>query len=167
MKNRFLAAFVLIFFLSIFTQAIAEDEENVSQLPVPRFVTLNTDEVNVRTGPGIRYPIKLLLKKDGLPVEIIKEFDVWREIRSMEGDEGWVHKSLLSGRRAVIIQKHLQTLFKKPDEGSRPIVKLEPGVIAGLDHCEKEWCYLKVASFRGWLKRDNIWGVYPDEKFTK
>ncbi|MBI3441249.1 MAG: hypothetical protein HY052_05540 [Proteobacteria bacterium] len=165
MEKRVLIALLLVALLGMAKLAPAED--NSPQLPVPRFVVLNADEVNVRTGPGIRYPMKFILKRDGLPVEIIKEFDVWREIRSKDGDEGWVHKSLLSGKRGVIITGHLQALLKEPNVGARPVVKLEPGVIAGLDRCEKEWCYLKVASYKGWIKRESIWGVYPDEAVTK
>ena len=74
---------------------------------------------------------------------------------------------MLSGRRSVIVTGPVQTLLRKPDEDAKPVVKLEPGVIAGLDRCDKEWCYLKVASYKGWLKRENVWGVFPDEKFTK
>ncbi len=166
MENRVLTALVLVVLIGLAGSAYAE-EDAPSQLPVPRFVTLNADEVNLRTGPGLRYPVRLVLKKDGLPVQIIKEFDVWRQIEDKDGDEGWVHKSLLSGKRAVIVSGPVQTLLRKPDEGTKPVVKLEPGVIAGLDRCEKEWCYLSVASYKGWLKRENIWGVYPDEKFSK
>jgi SH3-like domain-containing protein len=149
------------------TESATPAEDTAVHLPVPRFVTLGTDEVKVRTGPGIRYPIKFLLKKETLPVEIIKEFDVWRQIRTMEGDEGWVHKSLLSGKRSAIILGHVQTLLKKAEAGSRPVVKLEPNVIAGIDHCEKDWCYLKIAGYKGWIKRDAIWGIYPNEIFGK
>lgn len=166
MENKILALVVFIFLLGT-SAAFAAEEDKSAPLAIPRFVTLNADEVNLRTGPGLRYPIKLVLKKDGLPVEIIKEFDVWRQIRDKDGDEGWVHKSLLSGRRAVVVSGPVQTLLKKPKEGARPVVKLEPGVIAGLDRCENDWCYLKVASYKGWLRKENIWGVYPDETFTK
>ena len=169
MENRLLTVLALALCLGLTGNlaSAAEEEAAATQLPVPRFVTLNTDEVNLRTGPNLRYPIKLVLKKDGMPVQIIKEFDVWRQISDKDGDEGWVHKSMLSGRRSVIVTGPVQTLLRKPDEDAKPIVKLEPGVIAGLDHCDKEWCYLKVASYKGWLKRENVWGVYPDEKFTK
>ncbi len=147
----------------------AADNVNAGpQLPVPRFVTLSVDEVNVRTGPALKYPIKFIIRKDGLPVEIVREFDVWRQIRDVDGDGGWVHKSMLSGRRAVIIRgKQNQTLLKKPDDGSRPVVKLEPGVIASLGKCKGGWCDLKVQGYNGWIKRDNVWGVYPDEKFQE
>jgi SH3-like domain-containing protein len=141
----------------------AEEEGKSAQLPVPRFVTLGVDEVNLRTGPGLRYPIRLVVRKDGLPVEIVREFDVWRQVRDADGDEGWVHKSMLSGRRAVIIKGSIRTLLKSPGEG-RPVAKLEPGVIAGLKACRKDWCQLSVAGYSGWMKRDEVWGVYPDEK---
>ncbi len=145
----------------------AEEVKEGPQLPVPRFVSLATDEVNVRTGPGLRYPIKLIIRKDGLPVEIIREFDVWREIRDVEGDSGWVHKSMLSGRRGVVVKGHVQTLLKMPEEGARPVVKLEPGVIADLEKCEGEWCNIEAASYEGWMKREDLWGVYKDEKFEE
>lgn len=175
MENRLLIVLVIVLALlmGLFTPpALAADEDSQGpgagpQLPIPRFVTLNAGEVNLRTGPGLRYPVKVVLKRDGLPVEIVKEFDVWRQIMDKDGDEGWVHKSMLSGRRGVIITGPVQTLLKKPEEGARPVVKLEPGVIAGLDRCDKEWCYLKVASYKGWVKRKNVWGVLADETFGK
>jgi len=145
----------------------ADNVDAGPKLPVPRFVTLSVDEINVRTGPGVRYPIKFIIRKDGLPVEIVHEFDVWRQIRDMDGDGGWVHKTMLSGRRSVIIKGHVQPLLKKPDETAKPVVKLEPGVIADLSTCRGDWCSLKVASYNGWIRRANVWGVYPDEAFKE
>lgn len=139
--------------------------EGVQPLPVPRFVTLGPEEVNLRTGPGIRYPIRLVIRKQGLPVEVIREFDVWRQIRDKDGDEGWVHKSMLSGRRSAVTIGSTQVLLRKPDESARPVVRLEPGVIATLDKCEAVWCRLAVGGYDGWIKRDVIWGVYADEEF--
>src|SRR3954462_7826531 len=137
MENRVFTVLALVLCLVAGGAASAADEDSAAtQLPVPRFVSLNTDEVNLRTGPGLRYPVKVVLKKDGLPVEIVKEFDVWRQIEDKDGDKGWVHKSMLSGKRKVIVTGPVQRLLKKPDEGAKPVVKLEPGVIAGLDHCE-------------------------------
>jgi SH3-like domain-containing protein len=161
---------ILIILLAGFlasSAALATADETPANLPIPRFVTLGTDEVNVRSGPGIRYPISFVLNKDALPVEVVKEFDVWRQIKTLEGDEGWVHKSLLSGKRSVIIKGTIQTLFQEPNVNTKPVVKLEPGVIATLDKCENNWCNLSVASYSGWIKRDDIWGVYPDELFVK
>jgi SH3-like domain-containing protein len=165
MENRTLTMLALV--LCLFAVPAGAADEEPARLPIPRFVTLGTEEVNVRTGPGLRYPVRVVLRKEGLPVEIVKEFDAWRQIVDKDGDEGWVHKSLLSGKRAVIVSGPVQTLLRKPDEGAKPVVKLEPGVIAGLDRCDKGWCYLRVAGYKGWLKRENVWGVLPDETFTK
>ncbi len=165
-KQRFIALVWLILMVFFSFSVVAEDEK-ASGLPVPRFVTLATDEVNLRTGPGLRYPIRLIVRKTGLPVEIIREFDVWRQVRDRDGDEGWVHKSMLSGKRAVIVKGSVQTLLKKPASDARPVARLEPGVVAGLDICRADWCLVEVASYEGWIERENLWGVYPDEIFTE
>ena len=177
MENKFFILLVVTFLFGIAAQTYAE--ETPLPPPVPRFMTLNADEVNVRAGPGQRYPVKVILKKEGLPVEITKEFDGWYQMRSKDEDKGWVHRSLLSGKRAVIVKGSIRTLLKKPKLGAMPVVKLEPGVIAHLDRCDracadasldrcnKVWCYLKVAGYKGWIERENIWGVYPDEIFIK
>src|SRR5690606_13411720 len=121
-----------------YSNARAEEAEI---LPLPRYVTLASDEVNVRVGPGLRYPVRFILSREGLPVEIVREFDVWRQIRTREGDEGWVHKSLLSGRRAVIVTAE-ETLTRKAAADARPVARLEQGVVATLDRCDMQWCRL-------------------------
>lgn len=163
----------LFFLLATASASFAGEEDvssgavsgfNTSSLPVPRFASLATDEVNVRTGPGLRYPIKWILTKENLPIEIIREFDTWREIRDIEGGTGWVHKSLLSGKRTAVIEGHIRTVYKKTSVESRPVIKLEPGVVIDIDKCDDGWCFLKVAGYKGWIRRDEIWGVYPNEE---
>lgn len=165
MKNGIYNILLAIAFsATLIFQAQAADETGASGLAVPRFATLASDEVNLRTGPGLRYPIRWVMRKEGLPVEIVREFDVWRQVRDKDGDEGWVHKSLLTGRRMVIVDETLATLYKRPSTDSRPVVRLEPGVIARLNKCDGGWCLLTVAGYSGWLERAQIWGVYADEK---
>lgn len=154
----------IAFVLTVFCQPALAADDVKAPLPIPRFVTLGADEVNLRTGPGIRYPIRLVIRKDGLPVEVVREFDVWRQVRDRDGDIGWVHKSMLSGKRGVVIEKEIRNLLKKPDPNARPVARLEPEVIAQLKKCENEWCELKIASYEGWMKRDAFWGVYPNEQ---
>lgn len=168
-KRKVFAA-TLIVFLSVFSLksgAAQEEKESVPQLPVPRFVTLAADEVNLRTGPGLRYPVRWIIRKEELPVEVIREFDIWRQIKDIDGDEGWVHKSMLSGQRGAIIKGSLQTVRKEPNDGARPVVKLEPGAIVALETCEKNWCEVSAGGYKGWVKRENIWGVYPNEEFKE
>lgn len=158
---------IILLFLTVLTLTApaARAAEEPAALPVPRFVTLAADEVNLRTGPGIRYPIRLIIRKEGLPVEIIREFDVWRQVRDIDGDEGWVHKSMLSGRRAIVVRGQMQTVLGQPEPSARPVVRLEPGVIGSLRQCRNAWCEIRVASYSGWLPREGIWGVYEDENF--
>lgn len=132
-------------------------------LPLPRFVSLRSDEVNVRTGPGSGYPIEWVFTRRGLPVEVVAEFDVWRRIRDIDGTEGWVHRSLLRGARSILVTGSMRDLHEDPSVGSTILARLEPGVIGTLKHCQPDWCEIQVAGYEGWMKRDEFWGVYPDE----
>lgn len=143
----------------------ANDEDSASKLPIPRFVSLKSDEVNVRTGPGTRYPISWVYKRDGLPVEIIEESDNWRKVRDFEGSEGWILRSMLSGRRSVLIKGGTQALYKQPDEAAAPMLRAEPMVIGRLLECMKDWCRLQIDGRKGWMKKSALWGVYAREEF--
>ena len=141
-----------------------------SDLPIPRFVSLGTGEANLRTGPGQRYPIEWVYVREGLPVEVVAQFDTWRRVRDWEGVEGWVHQRLLSGRRTVIqISDAIETLHAEPTDTSQPVARLEPGVIAELLACPApsegvgDWCYLSAGGHRGWMPRAVLWGVYTAE----
>ncbi|WP_083901514.1 SH3 domain-containing protein [Azospirillum sp. B4] len=136
-----------------------------SGLPVPRFVTLRSNEVNVRTGPGVRYPVEWVFVKAGMPVEITAEFDTWRRIRDVQGTQGWVHQSTLSGRRGIVVTgQQLRTLRRDAASTSEAVAQLDPGVIAKLRKCKGPWCQVDVGGFRGWLQRDEVWGVYAKEE---
>jgi SH3-like domain-containing protein len=132
-------------------------------LPVPRFVSLRSEQVNVRTGPGERYPIDWVFNRKDLPVEIVGEFENWRKIRDSEGAEGWVHQRMVVGRRSVLIRDKLRELHRKPSETAEVVARLEPGVIAKLVECQGAWCRVETTGVGGWLKRGEVWGIYPDE----
>lgn len=132
-------------------------------LPLPRFVSLRADEVNMRAGPGVRYPIEWTYLRAGLPVEITAEFDTWRKIRDWEGTEGWVHQSLLSGKRTVLVTGGRRTLRREPGESAPAVAHLESGVIGALERCRDVWCLVTVRGFEGWLRMGEFWGVYADE----
>lgn len=135
-----------------------------SGLPVPRFVSLKSAEVNVRTGPGTRYPIQWVYRREGMPVEIIEEFDLWRKIRDMDGVGGWVHKNMLEGRRMAVIHAKAPVILRaEPKPKARPLLKIEPQVVARLAECEKDWCRIQVTGRKGWLEKKYLWGVYPAE----
>ncbi len=132
-------------------------------LPLPRFASLKTDEANIRTGPGLRYPIKWVIKRRDMPVEITGEFEQWREIRDMQGEKGWLHRSMLSGRRTAIVTGKEQLLYHSADTDSTPVARLQEGVIVRLLECSAEMCRLRIDSFKGWIPRVALWGLYPDE----
>ncbi len=141
-------------------------EKTSSGLPIPRFVSLASDKVFVRTGPALRYPIKWVYKKDHLPVEIIQEFDTWRKIRDMDGDNGWVHQSLLSGDRMGIVKGEVnQPIRKEANEQSKMIAYLEPNVVAAIKACQGDWCEVAAEGYAGWLQRKFLWGIYDSEDF--
>src|SRR5262245_27436477 len=134
-----------------------------SELPVPRYVSLRADEVRLRAGPNVSYPIEWVLRRRHLPVEVIAEFELWRRVRDPQGAEGWVHQSLLSGRRYVMITGDTRTLRRRPEPEAPPVARVEAGVVGELIECQGPWCRLDAGGFRGWLRRAEIWGVYPNE----
>lgn len=136
-------------------------------LPLPRFVSLKSDKIYVRTGPALRYPIKWVYKRENMPVEITQEFDNWRKIRDFEGEEGWVHQSLLSGERTALIQgSDLVAMREAPEPVARLTARLEPRVVARVDKCIPSWCRLDAGGFEGWVERNSLWGIYPAEEFN-
>lgn len=134
--------------------------------PVPRFVSLHADEVYARTGPGLRYPIKWVYKRNALPVEIILEYEVWRKIRDSDGETGWVHQSLLTGKRTGLVTgEGLVPLFQKPQMEAKLAARIEPKTIVDLEECQKDWCRISAYGYPGWLERKYIWGIYDQENF--
>jgi SH3-like domain-containing protein len=131
--------------------------------PVPRFVSLKSNEINERVGPGPNYPIEWMYVKAGLPVEVIAEFDNWRKIRDKDGTEGWVHQSMLSSKRHGIVQTAETIIYASEDVNSRPLVRLEPGVLVEILKCRENWCQVRVFDFKGWIPRAFLWGIYPQE----
>ena len=132
-------------------------------LPLPRFVTLRADEVNLRTGPGTRYPIDWVYHRRGLPVEIVDEFDTWRRIRDWQGTEGWVHQSMVQGQRGILVVGKRHTLLRRPEAGAPGVALIDAGVIGTLERCPSQWCEVTVGGFTGWLPRDAFYGLYPGE----
>ena len=130
---------------------------------LPRFASLRSNEVNLRVGPGTHYPVKWVFVRRALPVEIVVEYGQWRKVRDVDGSEGWVHQSLLSRRRSIIVTGEVRTLYRAPDAGAAAELRAEPGVLGRLLTCERAWCRVEIAGAKGWLPREHLWGVYADE----
>ncbi len=154
------------------TAATADSEPEA--LKTVRYVSLKSDRVYLRQGPGTDYPIAWVFQRAGLPVEVIREFEVWRQVRDASGTVGWVHSSLLSGRRTALIlpwevkegqaQVPLATLRDDDHEKARPVAQVEAGVLASIITCEKGWCRVSIGNHRGYIEQTKLWGTYPNEQ---
>jgi len=139
--------------------ARAADAGSETGLPLPRFASLGTDRVNVRTGPGTRYPVAWVFVREALPIEVVGEFEQWRRVRDRDGAEGWVHKAMLSGRRTVVVTGGVRTLHAAPRPDSPPVARVEAGVLGRLDSCRNDWCEVAFAGYRGWMPAGEMWGA--------
>lgn len=150
-------------------------QDNPSGLPLPRFVSTRSNPINVRVGPGTKYDISWNYLVSGVPVEIIQEFDTWRRIRDADGSQGWVHQSLLVGTRhgyaaPVIANGEVALRTRKSDEANVR-ARLAAGVKMQINECDGQWCAVAAgqpgerANFSGFVRQEEIWGVYPDEVF--
>jgi len=143
---------------------------SASGLPVPRFVSLKADRVNVRRGPDKDHEVVWVYTRQALPVEVTAEFENWRRVRDWDGAEGWVYHSLLSGRRTALVaartkgNDELLPLYGGADPHSVVVARLQPGVLGSVKRCNGEWCRIFGDGFDGWIEQDRLWGVYPNEK---
>ena len=141
---------------------------SVSGLPIPRFVSLKSDRVNVRSGPNKDQEVRWVYTRAGMPVEITAEFENWRRIRDWEGAEGWVYHSLLSGKRTAVVVPTLKgdlvPLYRSPDPKAAVSAELQGGVVGALKSCTGSWCEFAGKGFDGWIKQERLWGAYPNEK---
>ena len=140
---------LLIFFL--LSQNVLSSEEY--------FLTLRNDKVNLRQGPSFEYPVKLFYKKKFLPVVVQDKFDNFRKIRDHENNTGWVHISQLSKKKAALIIDDDQLIFSKPTIYSKPLAILKKGRLCRIHKCKDEWCKISVEKYKGWIKKDILWGL--------
>jgi SH3-like domain-containing protein len=147
------------------TGADAVATGTVTGRPVPRFVSLRPNDTPMRNGPGKDHRMVWIYKRAGLPVEITAEFDTWRRVRDVEGAEGWIIHSRLSGDRTIMVRpqsRELAPVYRRPD-GARVVARLEPGVIARVKACDGAWCAVEGEGFEGHMRQETLWGVYPGE----
>jgi SH3-like domain-containing protein len=144
-------------------------EAGKAPLPVPRFVSLKSDKVNVRKGPSTDQAIVWIFSRAGLPVEVIAESDNWRRVRDSEGADGWVFHSLLSARRTVLVtpwskDEESVPLYASKSTSSRAVAALQSGVLGNVLDCDGEWCQVSVDDYSGYVQQDKLWGVYRGEE---
>ncbi len=127
------------------------------------YASLRSNEVNVRAGPGVRYPVKWKFVQRYMPVQILAEFDTWRKIRDWEGAEGWVHRAMLSVKRSLIIVGRSRTMRRHADESAPAVARLAPGMVAVVLKCPNDWCKIEAQGYEGWIRRAGVWGLKPNE----
>ena len=135
----------------------------VTNLPLPRYVSLKAPEGNVRRGPSLQHRIDWVYKRRSMPLEITAEFGHWRRVRDRDGAGGWIHYSLLSGVRTVLVETDMVALRHRPRPGARVLARAEAGVVARLGRCLTDWCQIATAGERGWVPKAALWGVRADE----
>ncbi|MBI08887.1 MAG: hypothetical protein CMM55_05125 [Rhodospirillaceae bacterium] len=141
-------------------EAIAKDTKATGPI---RYASLRANEVNVRAGPGVRYPVKWVFVRKRLPVAIMAEFESWRKIRDSEGAKGWVHRAMLSARRSVVIVENAKTLRRNASDTAPAVAQMAPGIVAYIEHCDGQWCEIEVGAYSGWVRQSGLWGLRAKE----
>jgi SH3-like domain-containing protein len=138
-----------------------------SGLPVPRFVSLKAEKVNVRRGPSSDHPVAWVFQRKGLPVEIVAEFENWRRIRDSEGEEGWILQSMLAGKRTAVVApwrgQQMTQLHSAANKASSVQAQLASGAMGDVANCDGKWCEISAGGFDGYVEQEMLWGVYPGE----
>lgn len=145
----------------------ADARRNLSGLPVPRFMSLRAGRANLRAGPGTSYPARWALVRPegrpGVPLEVIAEWNVWRQVRDPEGETGWLDRAMLTTARTFLVTGETRTLRARPDLAAPPVWRAEPGVVGNIITCADRWCRIEVEGRSGWILREQGFGTYPGE----
>ena len=157
------AALALIVATGTGARAAPDERGQVTNLPIPRFVSLKASEGNARRGPSLSHRVDWVFVRRDMPLRVTGEYGHWRRVEDRDGQGGWVHYSLLSGVRTVIVEGEMVPLLVRPEDTSRVAANVEAGVIARLGACEADWCMVRAGGAKGWAKKAALWGVATDE----
>ena len=162
-KITLLLIFASVLIIPLFGFTQEPQKGQVTNLPIPRYVSLKVKEANARRGPSLSHKIDWIYKRQNMPLEIYGEYENWRRVRDFEGLGGWVHYTLLSGIRYVLVKKELLEMRLLPSIDAQVIAKVPQYNIATLDKCNKDWCRIIDDGYKGWVPKNGIWGVYENE----
>ena len=153
----------LVFSLLLAATAAAAERGPVTNLPLPRFVSMKAAEGYARRGPSRQHRIDWVFVRRGMPLRVTDEYGHWRRVEDAEGAGGWMHYSLLSGTRTVVVRGERVPLRRQAASDAKAAAVLEHGVIGWLDRCEGGWCRIEAGTRDGWVPAGDLWGVAPDE----
>ena len=162
-KITLLLIFASVLIIPLFGFTQEPQKGQVTNLPIPRYVSLKVKEANARRGPSLSHKIDWIYKRQNMPLEIYAEYENWRRVRDFEGLGGWVHYTLLSGIRYVLVNNELLEMRLLPSIDAQVIAKVPQYNIATLDKCNKDWCRIIDDGYKGWVPKNGIWGVYENE----
>lgn len=162
-KITLLLIFASVLIIPLFGFTQEPQKGQVTNLPIPRYVSLKVKEANARRGPSLSHKIDWIYKRQNMPLEIYAEYENWRRVRDFEGLGGWVHYTLLSGTRYVLVKNELLEMRLLPSIDAQVIAKVPQYNIAILDKCNKDWCRIIDDGYKGWVPKNGIWGVYENE----
>ena len=162
-KITLLLIFASVLIIPLFGFTQEPQKGQVTNLPIPRYVSLKVKEANARRGPSLSHKIDWIYKRQNMPLEIYAEYENWRRVRDFEGLGGWVHYTLLSGTRYVLVKNELLNMRLLPSIDAQVIAKVPQHNIATLDKCNKDWCRIIDDGYKGWVPKNGIWGVYENE----
>ncbi|WP_417249564.1 SH3 domain-containing protein [Celeribacter sp.] len=145
------------------TESASRPRGSVTNLPIPRFVSLKANEANLRRGPSLSHRIDWVLKRRGYPLEVIAEYGHWRRVRDIDDATGWIHYTLISGVRTALVSAEMVDLHRRPLQTSAVVAQAEKGTVLRLLECERAWCRASAGGYKGWVAKTGIWGVYPAE----
>jgi SH3-like domain-containing protein len=165
MKNFLIAILLFIYPLTLYAQDRENTTMGASGYPLPRFMSLVNDKTNMRTGPGIEYPIDWIYLKEDYPLKVIAEYGNWRKIEDVDGSTGWILRSLLSLKRYGLIVDGTQNLYRSPENRRQITVSAEQDVLGTINKCTSNWCEMEIGGFTGWINNENIWGALNQESF--
>ncbi|SEO64957.1 SH3-like domain-containing protein [Salinihabitans flavidus] len=163
MKTSPILGVLLALILIVPAALLAGERGPVTNLPMPRFVSLKATKANIRRGPSLTHRIDWVFQRRDMPLQITAEHGHWRRVRDRDGVGGWVHYSLLSGARTVLVERDMLPLAMRPEPDTPALAHLELGVIAELDDCLPDWCRISAGGYRGWARKTDLWGVAPEE----
>lgn len=143
--------------------APAGEVGSVTKRPLPRYVSLGSNKINVRRGPGLDYRKDWVFHRAGMPVKIVGEYGNWRRVVDKDQAGGWIYQAMLSRRRTVLITEDGTLLRAAPDPAAPASAKAEQGVVAAIDSCGPDWCRIETGGYEGWVPKTAVWGVDPDE----
>ncbi|MEM9795951.1 MAG: SH3 domain-containing protein [Pseudomonadota bacterium] len=146
------------------TSVAAETRGPVTDLPLPRYVSMKASEGNARRGPSSTHRIDWVFRRRHMPLQVVDEYGHWRRVQDREGAGGWMHYSLLSGNRTVIVEAEELSLRRRPVSEAPVTAKLKSGVVAFLGKCQDGWCALEIGDAEGWAEIGAFWGVAPNEE---